>query len=201
MMIYRYVYRWGIATLVAAGLLSGCGNATPTPVFENPAPTSVPAQPQPPAVQSFPTEAPVTDEPAAGASPAAAATTDGTTTPDGTATVEITATRARPLDLPFLMKIDRVSAIVGKGTLLEGRVANGTLQGNSAVEILGPQGQSIDTQVLAILISTIPREQVTVGDYAGILVESLDATQVAPGMLLTEAGQYQSYEEALPNLP
>ena len=199
-MIYRYTYRWGVAMLVIIGLLSGCAAATPTPIVELPAPTFVPAQPQPNTVPSFPTEAPATDEPAAQATASPAAEGDGTTTPDGTATVEITATRANPLDLPFLMKIDRVSVVVGRGTLLEGRVANGTLQGNSAVEILGPQGQSVDTQVVAILISTIPRDQVTVGDYAGILVENLDATQVTPGMLLTESGEYDSYEEALPNL-
>jgi hypothetical protein len=44
------------------------------------------------------------------------------------------------------------------------------------------------------------RDQVTVGDYAGILVEGVDPTKLRPGMLLSEAGAYQSYEEALQQL-
>jgi len=98
------------------------------------------------------------------------------------------------------MKIDRISVIVGRGTLLEGRVANGTLQANSNVEILGPQITAISPTVLAILISNIMRDQVTVGDYAGILVGGIEATDISPGMLLAEAGEFESYEEALQQL-
>jgi len=98
------------------------------------------------------------------------------------------------------MRIDRISVIVGRGTLLEGRVANGTLQANSSVEILGPQNNVISPTVLAILVSNITRDQVTVGDYAGILVGDIEATDLSPGMLLAEAGEFKSYEEALQQL-
>ena len=95
------------------------------------------------------------------------------------------------------MKIDRISVIVGRGTLLEGRVANGTLQGNGTVEILGPQNNVISPTVLAILISNTVTDQVTVGDYAGILVGGVEPTDLSPGRLLAEAGEFESYEEAL----
>ncbi|HJS19247.1 MAG TPA: hypothetical protein VJ785_10905, partial [Anaerolineales bacterium] len=72
-----------------------------------------------------------------------------------------------------------------------------TLQGGDDVDIFGPQGQTLDTSVLAVLISSIVRDQVTVGDYAGILVENVDTTIVSPGTLLSAAGEYESYEEAL----
>lgn len=98
------------------------------------------------------------------------------------------------------MKIDRISVIVGRGTLLEGRVANGTLQINSNLDILGPQNNVISTTALAILVSNIMRDQVTVGDYASILVGGIEVTDVLPGMLLTEAGQFDSYEEAFQQL-
>ena len=98
------------------------------------------------------------------------------------------------------MKIDRISVIVGRGTLLEGRVANGTLQVNGNVEILRPQNNVISPTVLAILISNVMRDQVTVGDYAGILVGGIEATDISPGMLLAEAGAFESYEEALQQL-
>jgi len=98
------------------------------------------------------------------------------------------------------MRIDRISVIVGRGILLEGRVANGTLQANSSVEILGSQNNVISASVLAIFISNIVRDQVTVGDYAGILVGGIEATDLSPGMLLAEAGKFKSYEEALQQL-
>jgi hypothetical protein len=55
--------------------------------------------------------------------------------------------------------------------------------------------------VLAILVSNTVRDQVTVGDYAGILIGGVEATDLSPGMLLAETGKYDSYEEALAQLP
>jgi translation elongation factor EF-Tu-like GTPase len=98
------------------------------------------------------------------------------------------------------MRIDRISVIVGRGTLLQGRVANGTLQANGNVEILGPRNEVISVPVLAILISNTVRDQVTVGDYTGILVGGIEATDLSPGMLLAAAGEFESYEEALQQL-
>ena len=95
------------------------------------------------------------------------------------------------------MKIDRISVIVGRGVLLEGRVVHGTLQADGEVQILGPQNKVLSPAVLAVLISSTVRDQVTAGDYAGILVGRLDETSVSPGMLLAEAGEFESYEEAL----
>jgi translation elongation factor EF-Tu-like GTPase len=125
---------------------------------------------------------------------------ESTTTAEGTLTLAPSATLEAPVDRPFLMRIDRISVIVGRGTLLEGRVANGTLLTNDNVEILGSQNQVINPTVLAILISNIARDQVTVGDYAGILVGDIVATDLSPGMLLAKAGEYKSYEEALQQL-
>jgi translation elongation factor EF-Tu-like GTPase len=95
------------------------------------------------------------------------------------------------------MRIDRVSVIVGRGTLLEGRVVHGSLQANASVQIFGTQNTVLDTSVLAVLIANTIRDQVTVGDPAGILVQSVEASGVAPGMLLAEAGIFTTYEEAL----
>ena len=87
--------------------------------------------------------------------------------------------------------------VVGRGALLQGRVANGILQGNAAVEILGTQNKVISANVLDILVSNIKRDHVTVGDYASILVGSVQTGNLSPGMLLAPAGEFKSYEEAL----
>ncbi|HSM71502.1 MAG TPA: hypothetical protein VK851_08170, partial [Anaerolineales bacterium] len=89
------------------------------------------------------------------------------------------------------------SVVVGRGILLEGRVANGTLQTGGSVEILTSTGNIINPSLLAILISNTPRNQVSVGDFASILVGGIDATGLSPGMLLVKAGEFESYQEAL----
>jgi translation elongation factor EF-Tu-like GTPase len=98
------------------------------------------------------------------------------------------------------MKIDKYSVIVGRGILLEGRVVHGTLRGNDSVEILGPQNKVLSASVLAVLISNTARDQVTVGDYAGILVPGIQPSELSLGMALAAAGAFTSYEEALQEL-
>ncbi len=190
----KQILKWSIVMSLVLSFLSGCGGATPTPIVIAAIPTSTPLPPLPPKVLP----------PVATTIPTKAATepvsVESTTTADGTVTVAPSATREQPIDRPFLMRIDRISVIVGRGTLLEGRVANGTLQANDNVEILGPQDQVIKPTVLAILISNIARDEVAVGDYAGILVGDIVATELSPGMLIAEAGEFKSYEEALQQL-
>lgn len=189
----QQILTWGIATLFVMSLLSGCGGASATPIMPVQVPPSTQIPALPPAVLPQATASLVTATSVPGAQPA-------TTTQEGTLSPEASATLEAPIDRPFLMRIDRISVIVGRGTLLEGQVANGTLQANDTVEILAPQNLVISPTVLAILISTIGREQVTVGDYAGILVGDIKATDLSPGMLLVKAGEFKSYEEALRQL-
>ena len=189
----QQISKWGIAITFVMSLLSGCGAASPTPVVSAPIPISTPLPPIPQAalprataIPATATKAPVNLEP--------------TTSPEGTLTPKPSPTLKDPIDRPFLMKIDRISVIVGRGILLEGRVANGTLQANGSVEIISSQNKVISLGLLAIFISNTLRDQVTVGDYAGILVGGIEATSLSPGMLLAAAGEYKSYEEALQQL-
>lgn len=195
-MMYRYVIQ-GVMAILCTFLVSACGGETSTPLIPDQQATAVSAPPLPPAGQPVsPTELPPTDEPAAsGTTPVG--TSDPALTPDGSVTVTVTSTQAPAADLPFLMRVDRISNIVGRGTLLEGQVAHGTLTPNASVEILGPQGQAVSANVLTLLIANVVRDQVTVGDYAGILMEGLDPAELSPGMLLMETDAYESYEEAL----
>lgn len=196
-MMYRYVIQ-GVMAILCTFLVSACGGTTTTPVVSFPAGTDAPAPVLPTAVQLEPTDVLPAEGPTEAAETPAAAGTDPATTPDGTVSPTLTSTQAPATDLPFLMRIDRISNIVGRGTLLEGQVAHGTLPANASVEILRPQGQEpVIANVLALLISNVVREQVTVGDYAGILVEGVDPAQLSPGLLLTEVDAYESYEEAL----
>lgn len=198
-MICRKMRQWGIVIIMGMSLLSGCAGASPTPDVLPPEAAPTPLPPQPPAAQPIATQVPSTDT----AQPTVAAQSTGTeltTTPDGTVTSTPIVPTVNPSDQPFLMKIDRVSVVVGRGILLEGRVAHGTLLGGAGVEILGSQNVVLNPAVLAILISSTVQNQVTVGDYAGILVQGVEVSEVSPGMLLAESGAYNTYEEAVQQL-
>jgi hypothetical protein len=192
-MNHRLVLLRVIAMTFAILLMTGCGAASPTPNALLPTPTElVIPTPVPQAVLPRRIVAP----PTVTAWPTATPTLDPTQAIE-TLTVEPSPTLPPPIDRPFLMRIDRISVIPGRGTLLQGRVANGTLQANSGVEILGPQDRSFSARVAAILVSNAPRDQVTVGDYASILVSGIAASDLSPGLLLAAAGAFESYEEAL----
>jgi len=178
-------------------LLGGCDGASPTPIVIAPVATSTPLPPIPTAALPIATDVP---PPSATELTTTLTTTDLTTTVEPTATLGTVPATEKPIDQPFLMRIDKFSVIVGRGMLLEGRVVHGTLQGNDGVEILGPQNKVLSTTVVAVLISSTVRDHVSVGDYAGILVQGIKASDVSPSMVLAAAGAFASYEEALQEL-
>jgi translation elongation factor EF-Tu-like GTPase len=202
-MSQRQVRQWRVAIILGMLLLAGCGGASPTPIVIAPAPTLTPLPPIPTAALATATTVPPTDLPPTVATELTAldlTAADLTTTAEGTATLGTVPATENPLDQPFLMKIDKFSLIVGRGMLLEGRVVRGTLRGNDSVEILGPQNKVLSPSVLAVLISNTARDRVTVGDYAGILVQAMDPGELSPGMVLAAAGAFASYEDALQEL-
>jgi translation elongation factor EF-Tu-like GTPase len=197
-MSQRQVQQWGIAITLVMLLLGGCEGASPTPIIIAPAPASTSVPPIPTAALPTATAVPPTDIPPTAATELIA--TDLTTTVEQTETLGTVPPTQNPIDQPFLMKIDKFSVIVGRGLLLEGHVVHGTLRGNDSVEILGPQNKALYASVLVVLISNTARDQVTVGDYAGILVPGIQPGELSPGMVLAAAGAFTSYEEALEEL-
>ncbi len=186
--------KWSIVMLVLLSLLTGCEAATPTPVLIAPD-TSTPLPPPAPQVilQRPAVKATATKSGSFPGDQGAAPTAEGTPSAEPSAT----ATPANPVDRPFLMKIDRISVVTGRGILLQGRVSAGMLQANGSVEILSSQNKSVSPTVLAVLIANTIRDQVKVGDYAGILVSGIQLTDVSPGMLLAATGKYKNYQAAL----
>jgi hypothetical protein len=188
-MKYRQMWQWALTMTLLLGLLSSCAEATPTPILiEPPNDTSIPPPPAPLVILRRPTTIPTS----ANQGPFQAkptATITGTVEPSPTLPAD-------RLERPFLMKIDRISVVVGRGILLQGRVTNGALQANGNVELLGPQQSVSGITVKTVLIANTRHAQVQVGDYASLLVSGLLLTDVSPGMLVVEAGAYKSYEAA-----
>jgi hypothetical protein len=163
----------GLVMIAVLALISGCAGALPSPgLTELPpaAPLQPPIQPQAVPQAAVPQANVIPKTGSSGPYPANPTATPAGT---GTVTVTVTPTLAAPLNRPFLMKIDHISAVTGLGLLLQGRVANGTLRAGNTVEVLGVQSTAVPLTVQSVLIGNTPRNEVTVGDYAGVLVGGL----------------------------
>jgi len=97
-------------------------------------------------------------------------------------------TPERDTDKPFLMPIEDVFTIQGRGTVVTGRVERGTLNLNDEIEIVGLQedGASMKTTVTGIEMFHKQLDQAEAGDNAGILLRGTKRDEVERGMVLAK---------------
>ncbi len=96
-------------------------------------------------------------------------------------------TPERDTDKPFLMSIEDVFTITGRGTVVTGRVERGTLKLNEEVEIVGIK----DTQKTVVTGIEMFRKQLDyaeAGDNAGVLLRGISREQVQRGQVLAKPG-------------
>lgn len=96
-------------------------------------------------------------------------------------------TPARDVDKPFLMSIEDVFTITGRGTVVTGRVERGQLKLNDEVEIVGIK----DTQKTVATGIEMFRKQLDyaeAGDNAGVLLRGISREQVERGQVLAKPG-------------
>jgi elongation factor Tu len=93
----------------------------------------------------------------------------------------------RVIDAPFLLRIEDVFSITGRGTVVTGCVERGVLRLNDEVEIVGlkPTVKSICT---GIEIFRRPIDEVRAGDNAGVLLRGIRAEDVERGQVLVRPG-------------
>ncbi len=97
-------------------------------------------------------------------------------------------TPVREFDKPFLMPIEDVFSIKGRGTVVTGRVERGTLKKGEEVEIIGLRDESLKTVVTGIEMFHQELDQAQAGDNAGILLRGITRDQVERGMVLAKPG-------------
>ncbi len=97
-------------------------------------------------------------------------------------------TPVRDEDKPFLMSIEDVFSIKGRGTVVTGRVERGTLVPMSEVEIVGLQDEPIKTIVTDMEMFRKKLDNVVAGDNAGLLLRGVGRTEVARGMVVAKPG-------------
>jgi elongation factor Tu len=92
----------------------------------------------------------------------------------------------RDFERPFMMAIEDVFSIKGRGTVVTGRVERGTLQKGEEVEIVGLRDESMKTVVTGIEMFHQELDQAQAGDNAGILLRGITRDEVERGMVLAK---------------
>jgi translation elongation factor Tu len=94
----------------------------------------------------------------------------------------------RDIDKPFLMPIEDVFTITGRGTVATGRVERGTLVVNTEVEILGIHEETKKTVVTGIEMFRKLLDQAQAGDNIGALLRGVQRTEIERGQVLAKPG-------------
>ena len=97
---------------------------------------------------------------------------------------EFIPTPIRDTEKPFMMAIEDVFSIKGRGTVVTGRVDRGVCQKGQEIEIVGLRDDIRKTVVTGIEMFHKDLDQAQAGDNAGILLRGIERTDVERGMVL-----------------
>ena len=94
----------------------------------------------------------------------------------------------RENDKPFLMPIEDVFTISGRGTVATGRVERGTLKSMEPVEILGIKEETQKSVVTGIEMFRKTLDYAEAGDNVGLLLRGIDRTAIERGQVIAKPG-------------
>ncbi|MGI6622836.1 MAG: elongation factor Tu [Clostridiaceae bacterium] len=97
-------------------------------------------------------------------------------------------TPARPTDLPFLMPVEDVFTITGRGTVATGRVERGTVKVGDEVEIVGLMDEARKTVVTGVEMFRKILDSAVAGDNIGALLRGVQRTEIERGQVLAKPG-------------
>jgi elongation factor Tu len=104
-------------------------------------------------------------------------------------------TPERDLDKPFLMPIEDVFSIEGRGTVVTGRVDRGAVKVGEEVEIVGMMPETSKTTVTGVEMFNKQLDQAQAGDNAGILLRGTKKDDVQRGQVLAKTGSITPHTE------
>jgi elongation factor Tu len=94
----------------------------------------------------------------------------------------------RDVDRPFMMSIEDVFSIKGRGTVVTGRVDRGRIKVGDAVEIVGLRDKSMASVVTGTEMFHKSLDEVIAGDNAGLLLRGIDRDEVERGQVVAKPG-------------
>ena len=99
----------------------------------------------------------------------------------------------RATDQPFLMPVEDVFTITGRGTIATGRVERGTLHLNEEVEIIGVKEEARKTVVTGIEMFRKLLDEAQAGDNIGILLRGVQRTDIVRGQVVAKPGSVKCH--------
>ncbi len=99
----------------------------------------------------------------------------------------------REMDKPFMMPIEDVFTIKGRGTVVTGRIERGMINTGDPVEIIGMQDEIIDTVVTGVEMFHKILDEGQAGDNVGLLLRGTDREEVERGMVIAKPKSIQPH--------
>lgn len=104
-------------------------------------------------------------------------------------------TPERDTDKPFLMPVEDVFSITGRGTVATGRVERGTVKVGDEIEIVGIAEESKKSVVTGVEMFRKLLDSAQAGDNIGALLRGVDRTQIERGQVLSKPGSVKPHTE------
>jgi len=94
----------------------------------------------------------------------------------------------RPIDQPFLMSVEDVFSITGRGTVATGRIERGKVKTGEGVEIVGLIPQPLSSTVTGVEMFRKILDEGEAGDNAGLLLRGIEKKDIRRGMVICKPG-------------
>ena len=104
-------------------------------------------------------------------------------------------TPERDVDKPFLMPVEDVFSITGRGTVATGRIERGVIKLNDEIEIVGIVEAPLKSVVTGIEMFRRLLNEGQAGDNAGILLRGINKDQIERGMVLCKPGSINPHKQ------
>ncbi|MDB5202383.1 MAG: tuf [Ferruginibacter sp.] len=101
----------------------------------------------------------------------------------------------RLVDLPFLMSVEDVFSITGRGTVATGRIERGRIKVGEPIEIVGLMEKPLTSTCTGVEMFKKLLDEGEAGDNAGLLLRGIEKTQIRRGMVLCKPGSITPHTE------
>jgi len=99
----------------------------------------------------------------------------------------------REVDKPFLMPVEDVFSITGRGTVATGRIERGVINSGEDVEIIGMQEQSMKSTVTGVEMFRKILDRGEAGDNVGLLLRGIEKDNIRRGMVIAKPGSIKPH--------
>ncbi len=101
----------------------------------------------------------------------------------------------REIDKPFLLPVEDVFSITGRGTVATGRIETGVINVGEEVEIIGMQEEKMKSVVTGVEMFRKLLERGEAGDNVGLLLRGIDKKDIRRGMVIAKPGSITPHTE------